>query len=1387
MRAKTRRRLILAVIPLLALGGVLAYVWRERRLDGAARAAREQGLADFAAGDYERALDNLSKFLRRLEPDALALLRYGQAIRKIPDPDRTHLDSAIASLRRSVALEDGSAEARGELLDLYTAVGFRTEAIEQADWFLARDARDERALRAKAVTLAEMKQFDRALAVLATPVPPESPLLDLHLLTLALMAKLEKPDSEILARAESVAKANGGDPRFGLVVARARLLTDDVEGAKKILGQLLPLAKGDPRLARLLLNDLDATGSSRQAVDLLASLPARDLDSALQTELVRRASESGQPSVVLENVAKWGAPPESLSSPVLGYHVLALRRLGRLAEARESLAVLAGRSAQGVAKGWTLLIEGVALPDAPTVAGRIEACVQAVAADGANPQSRFELGLAYRDADEVDLAAREFRTAASLSRGWADPVVLGVRILAEHGRLPSALQAAVDARVRGSDDPAVAILLSMAKSARDETSGGTFAERLLDGLARSAISARDTLPIRLATTAAAGRPSAAKALIEEALRTDPAPDGDVLLACAQLSEAMGLGLEAQCVQRYEQVHGSTPSLTLALARRAALAEGSAAGLSVLRSRRQAAGGDLAPAWLAVEAVYLENRGDADEALRAWKDVAAVAGEDPTLLRTILQSGTSWSDRDFVKGIIDRLKRATGPSCTWWNYYDVRWLLSAPKPDAAAIDGAVQRLQGIVDVAPEHGRARSLLATAYELRGDPRKALEQWTVARGSVGSSLALELRVARLQIAVGDWGAARDTLERLRPAAASPDAHLGSDAHAAMAAMFAQLGDKDSVLALLKALPDDPVLDEVRGRAELYAFAGEFQRAERMIGAELKQRADPRSLLLAAALADFQGRPTDADSLLERLASSMPDALGRERMLAGHFLRVEDPARAEVHLRRVVETRGAEPSDWTRLLALQVTLGAPDAALDTLRRGREAGAFAKAGSPGAVDAEVLRTATSRADLRELGAAYVRDVEQRDAAEKALRLLEGADRSEPSARDRAQLLMLAQSHAKAVSLQMAAVDVLMRRGEFEDALALCRTAAAAMPVSPEPFRAMAYCHRAMGQPRRAAEAVKEWRSRTAGLPVEPDLFLAEQSPPTEAASLLERHVPRALRRGGVDVLVAYAEALVLDGARPKAEATLAPHLASNEAARRAWVRLAGRMASRGDAATALSWLEREEIRRLAEPSPSLRVDLASAWHLVGLAKGRPDAREAVRRHLDALPADAVLSPKDWERIGQLHEGTGDPAKAEAAYRKAISGDPRPLVALNNLVMILVNSGRAREALPMAAMLVAARPDVAEYRDTAAAAHLGTKDLPGALAHLEAARKLEPRNAAWALRITQALLDGGDADGARGRYSAFRRDYPESKMANDVHDAWVELGRRLGSGTGSKPR
>ena len=1257
IRAKSRRRLTLLLLVGLALvaTGAGVYVHRERQLDAEAAAARTAGLAAFEQGEYGAAMAHLGKALLRLEPDPLTLRRYAQAIIQLPDTDPRHINSAIAALRRCTQMAPEDEDARRTLLKAYVERGALTEAVQLASWFLERDASDAQALLAKARALTQMRRFEQALAVLAGQIRPATPRIEEQLLYLSLMSMLKKPAAQIHARADQVLKAHPADRRFELVEAHARLVTGDEAGAREALARLVDRAGDDATFARLLLADLDTVGLPRESLAVLKTYPTASLERDLRIELVRRLWEAGEGATLPERVAAWNLELSMLPTPVLGYLALALSRLAREAEARAALDILARRDRQDQARAWTLLLRGVTLTQAPSTRARIAACRAALEVDPTNGPSRYELGLAYRDAGEDELAVQTLREAAARARGWAAPVAAGAGILIRAGRLPDAVAAAAEADALGSEDPSVALLLTLTRRAQG-AAGGSYAERVLADLDRMALPPMTVLPVRLAMLTVAGREAEAGALIESALGAEEIPPGDLLLACADLSRSAKLGLDARCLERYEALHGNTPALALALAQRASTNAEPERGLAVLHQRRQMAGPAQIAGWDAAEAAYLEARGMADQALAAWRRATDEAPDDVLLLRRALGARSPWHDRAWVHGIIDLLRKATDDTCLWWRFYEARWLLSAPDPAGADFDAAIKLLKAVTEVATEQPEFHLLLASAHERQGRPQEALDELLIAKRNLNQSVGLELQVVRLYQDAGMRAAARDVLQQLLATGITR-----SDQLLAIATQLARLGERESVLEILERLSangEDPA--DVQRRAELYASIGEFERAERLIQGALAKQEGPRALLLAAALAHFGGHPDKAEALLERFQAQSKDPLERERQLADHFRRVGDLGKVEVHLRRVVALGDvAETRDWLGLLSCLLLQGKTDALMATLR---SPGAHEGEGTNPSLEEDLLRAAASREDLRRLGAFYVEDEVHRSAAGEAIRTLA----SVPSGAVLPKMAIdklraLAREHPAFTGLQLATMETLASAGALQEAVDLGRVMMDRVQVSPEPARLLAYCYRAMKRPDLAADAARQWRSRTMANALEPDLFLAEQSAPEAVLSLLKHYVPAALRQGPAKVLVLYGDAMRRQGKHAELEALLRPHLASNQGVLRTWITLATLAARPGDAAQARAWLAADEIRAAEQAGVDLRVALAEAWQAVAGSERSEEARERARGLLASVTdlgqdrADPQGERRHGAGGGGLREGHRHVARATDCAEQPCDG------------------------------------------------------------------------------------------------------------------------------------
>ncbi len=244
---------------------------------------------------------------------------------------------------------------------------------------------------------------------------------------------------------------------------------------------------------------------------------------------------------------------------------------------------------------------------------------------------------------------------------------------------------------------------------------------------------------------------------------------------------------------------------------------------------------------------------------------------------------------------------------------------------------------------------------------------------------------------------------------------------------------------------------------------------------------------------------------------------------------------------------------------------------------------------------------------------------------------------------------------------------------------------------------------------------------------------------------------------------ALVEALALDRAAPGAVAALGKIKASP----RAW---------RGDAKALLEQAAQAKERRTAAQL-TLRV---AALHAAYDPDGLPRAVELVERALLLAPAvrhglelleRAFGERGDWRglatalarlsesvrdraavaelqlRLAQLElTRFGDAAEAAAALDRVLALDPASEPAAQQAFELHLEAGRQVEALSVLERHLAAAPERAEHapwRLGAAGIALALGDRPRARAHLEAARRADPRSRQVAAALAPLLEDAGE--------------------------------------------
>lgn len=132
----------------------------------------------------------------------------------------------------------------------------------------------------------------------------------------------------------------------------------------------------------------------------------------------------------------------------------------------------------------------------------------------------------------------------------------------------------------------------------------------------------------------------------------------------------------------------------------------------------------------------------------------------------------------------------------------------------------------------------------------------------------------------------------------------------------------------------------------------------------------------------------------------------------------------------------------------------------------------------------------------------------------------------------------------------------------------------------------------------------------------------------------------------------------------------------------------------------------------------------------------PGARQAAEQALFA-------NPESLAAMNSVAALTADKTRSMTLYRKVVERSPRNTAALNNLAYALATSGRAPEALPLAARAMDLTQGATDYvQDTYGWVLYMLGNYADALSHLEKAASMMPSNAEAAYHVGMCLLKLG---------------------------------------------
>jgi tetratricopeptide (TPR) repeat protein len=258
-----------------------------------------------------------------------------------------------------------------------------------------------------------------------------------------------------------------------------------------------------------------------------------------------------------------------------------------------------------------------------------------------------------------------------------------------------------------------------------------------------------------------------------------------------------------------------------------------------------------------------------------------------------------------------------------------------------------------------------------------------------------------------------------------------------------------------------------------------------------------------------------------------------------------------------------------------------------------------------------------------------------------------------------------------------------------------------------------------------------WRSLTAAVPAPADSFLATlelRGGNAKAASdLLQPHLAAAIKQPESYPHVIAVHMRILLGREQVDEAIgIVLPLARKSPV---W---------RGEALSVASMGLKPEVTekwlRAFQPvvPESEMLTLANAWFTLAVNSRLPQHEQVAAQLLDRLGQSGDQNPMPVMLRAILDAQAGRKTEAEAGYRKVLKLNDKLPEAMNNLALIIADRSQKDldEAMELARKAVALRPTYATFHDTLGTIQAKKGDLKAAIASLETAVGLEPKEPLW---------------------------------------------------------
>ncbi len=1361
-RNKMKRRLLFLatgfLVAVFAIGAL--YIYRKHRIGQHFLHLRAEGLAAVKAGDYPTGVNDLGAYLGQNPTDLPSLKAYAKASLKVPQPGGRNLYQAIGVLHQILYQLPGNLKYQRMLLKLLVQTNANVEAVGLARQILKEQPRNLNALSGLATALTRLRKLRQAFGYAAECIELSPDRINEGLLAIDLMRERQLPDNRIIAWAQALIKKHPRSAACEFMLASAELATGNAAEASAMNLKLAARRHLPKNMILPLTRQLDLLQHASRATQVLRNAVADGAGKSILEALCDRLYQQGHNRQVL-SLTKSIAPAQS--AVLAAYRA---RSLLALHQSQAAAAIISGlkKLSAPEAQNWAAVLS-LRLKKHITDADRLAVLRAAESTFPGQPYFIYRLANGYLRVREPVVAQKLWGIAAMTAPTWSAPLralaMEAVRAgdVSLGGKL---INRAVELAPNSTRTLITQALIQAVAAPLNPRHPPRKILRTLHQLAQKYPENNSLITALVRIYAQTGRRAEARGILAAALQRRPPLPLNAMLTLYSLNKAMKLHMSGQIIQRAKSEYGLVPPVGLIEAVQLAAAKHPRMALKLLHSGLGQASAEKGR-WRIVIAEYLTIE-KSPGVKNAWKTAVAANPHSARVLWLAIAAPEMVNNRKFMLSAFDGLEKIIGSNGFAWKMAKADWLL-AHQPTPADVTLAVRLLHEDIGESNNVLGPHLLLASEYQKEGKIAQAINQLQVAYALAPRNPGLALTLAKLYQQQGRLAHAG---RYLADVAGSSYATPAQQKQAA--ALFAIQGHNSKAISLLTSRAAGGKLG--RGRALLLAQL--YQRdGNNTAAAQLYTRLlhKPSAAVLASA-ANFYGdtgHMKQAEALLAQLAAlKLPP--GEADLIAGDFyLNHNMPAAARGAYNAAVQAAPKRLAPWLSLLNFELSLNDASAVKNTLAAAIEQrphnGTLAFLNDNLAAALKVNAVTIFRPLVSALLISPPPDGARSIVPELAADLAgKPADTAISG-----ELQAFVTRYPQYLALRNATAKVLLAAGQAPAAAVLAIKTMARFPTDPTSARLAALAYLQQHNWASCLNAATDWRRRLNGGKLPADLVMATADvnlgDPAGALSRIAPYLSAARKNpeGLHQVLLLAAQANISQGDVAAAESLLWPAIPRSAA-----IRIGAASMAAGDLSlnTAQRWLN--EIAKYIPAGKSAGPEtlaLAQGWWGIGQRFNNMQivgrAETLIRGMLSG--GQTLTKPQQIQLLSNLATielVRGQDASAIGVYDKVLALDPRQVIAMNNLAILLLrqspvksaNISRAAELMQQATSLA---PNSSTVWDTFARVQAVQGNFTAALHSMAKAKSLDPNNPLWPVDTAAILLQSGQTAKARTVLGAFQ--------------------------------